>query len=123
MELPPRKTGSDPTRPKSDGDPVISDAPRNRSDASSVIADRSTLPAPSDKCQRQRQRRGPIEPLRVIDDTKQRTRLGHLRDKATHSQTHQEPIRRRPWTQAEHHTERVTLRGGQPLEAIEHRPA
>ena len=28
-----------------------------------------------------------------------------------------------PRTQAEHHTERVTLRGGQPLEAIEHRPA
>ena len=41
----------------------------------------------------QRQRRGVIQPLRVIDDAQQRTLLGHLREQAQHRQPDEEPIR------------------------------
>jgi hypothetical protein len=41
----PRKTNSDPTRPTSDADAGLSDAPRSRSHASSAISGTSQLPA------------------------------------------------------------------------------
>ena len=71
----------------------------------------------------QRQRRGLIQPLRVIDDTQQRTLLGHLREQAQHRQPDEEPIWSGAGAQPEHDLERLALRSRKPLEAIEHRSA
>ena len=73
--------------------------------------------------ERQRLRRGPIQPLRVIDDTDKRPLLGRLRQQAQHRQPDQKPIRRVPRTQPERHAERLPLRTGKPVQAIEHRRA
>ena len=67
--------------------------------------------------ERERQRRGPIEPLRVVDDAQQRTLLGHLGQQAEHGQADQEAIRARPGAQAEHGPQRVALRRRQPRRA------
>ena len=58
----------------------------------------------------QRLRRGPVQPLRVIDQADQRPVLGHLRQQAQHSQAHQEPVRRRPRGEAERGPQRIMLR-------------
>ncbi|HYB30310.1 MAG TPA: hypothetical protein VEF89_27135 [Solirubrobacteraceae bacterium] len=71
---------------------------------------------------RQRQRRGPIQPLCVIDDTEQRTLVSRLGQKIEHSETDQKPIRCGPDAQAERDLNGITLRSGQPLEAVERRP-
>ena len=73
--------------------------------------------------ERERQRRGPIQPLRVVDDAQQRTLLGHFGHQAEHGEADQEAIRRRPRGQAEDDPERVALRTRQPLEPIEQRRA
>jgi len=68
-------------------------------------------------------RRGAIEPLLVIHQADQRLLPCHLRQQAQHGQADQEPVRRRPRTQAECGPERITLRNRQTLQAIQHRRA
>jgi hypothetical protein len=69
----------------------------------------------------ERQRRGLIQPLRVVNDAKQWTLLGRLGQEGEHSQANQERIRCRPCAQAEDNLECVTLWSGEPLERIEQR--
>ena len=71
----------------------------------------------------ERQRRGLVQPLRVVDDAQQGTFLRGLGQQAEHGQADQEPIRRRPRGQAEDRPQRVTLRAGQPVDTIEQRYA
>ena len=59
--------------------------------------------------ERERQRRGLIQPLRVVDDAQQRTLLGRLGHQAEHGEADQEPLRRRSRGQAEDDPERVAL--------------
>jgi hypothetical protein len=73
--------------------------------------------------ERQRQRRGLIEPLRVIDHAQQRTVLGHLREQTEHGQSDEEPIRSRARAQPEHDLQRPALRRRKPPKPIEHRAA
>ena len=83
--------------------------------------DRLRQQAPRDE--RQRQRRGVVQPLRVIDDPQQRTLLRRLRQQAQHRQPDEEPVRRRAGAQPEDDLERLALGGRKPAEAIEQRSA
>jgi hypothetical protein len=49
----------------------------------------------------ERQRRGLVQPLRVVDDAQKGTFLRGLGQQAEHGEADQEPIRRRPRGQAE----------------------
>ena len=73
--------------------------------------------------ERERQRRGLIQPLRVVDDAQQRTLLGHFGHQAEYGQADEEPIRGGARAQAEDDPKRVTLWSRQPLEPIEQRRA
>ena len=73
--------------------------------------------------ERQRLRRGPVQPLRVVDHTQKRPLGGHLRQQAQHGQADQEPIRRRARFQAERGAQGGPLRLRQPVQTIQHRPA
>ena len=64
-----------------------------------------------------------VEPLRVVDDADERLLLGDLGEQRQRGEPDQEPVRARAGAQAEHRRERVALRGGQPVEVIEHRRA
>ena len=68
---------------------------------------------------RQGQRRSVIQPLRVIDDTQQRTLLGHLREQTQHRQPDEEPIRGFAGGQAEHDLHGLPLRRRKPLQPVE----
>ena len=67
--------------------------------------------------ERESQRRGLIQPLRVIDDTQHRPLLGHLRQQAEHGQGDEEPVRGGAGAQAEHDLQRLALRAGQRAQA------
>ena len=73
--------------------------------------------------ERQRLRRGPVQPLRVIDHAHQRTLGGRTGQQAQHGQADQETIRRGARFQAERRPQRITLRDRQLPQPIEHRPA
>ena len=64
-----------------------------------------------------------VEPLRVVDDADERLLLGDLGEQRQRGQPDQEPVRRRAGAQSEHRGERVALRTGQAVEAIQHRRA
>ena len=66
-----------------------------------------------------RLRRGPVEPLRVIDHAQQRLLVRRVGQQAQRRQPHQKPVRRLPCPQSERHAERLTLRVRQPVQAIE----
>ena len=66
---------------------------------------------------------GVVEPLRVVDDADQRLLLGDLGQQRQRGEPDQEPVGRRAGAPAEHGRERVALRGGEPVEVIEHRGA
>ena len=66
-------------------------------------------------------RGGLVEPLRVVDDADQRLLLGDLGEQRQRGEPHQEPVGRRTGAQSEHRRERLALRGGQPVEVIQHR--
>ena len=74
---------------------LLSRLPRGEHDAH-----RLGQQSPSDE--RQRQRRGMIQPLGVVDDTHHGTFLRYLREQAQRSQADEEPIRRCPGTEPEH---------------------
>ena len=71
--------------------------------------------------ERQRLRRGPIQPLRVVDHTHQRPLGRRIGQQTQHSQTDQEPIRFGPGGQPERGAQCLPLRVGQPFGAIEQR--
>ncbi len=73
--------------------------------------------------ERERLCRGPVEPVRIVYDTDQRTLLGHPGQQAQHGQAHRETIRRRPVSQVECRGERVALRTGQALDPFQERRA
>ena len=73
--------------------------------------------------ERERLRRGPIQPLRIVHDADERALPGHLRQQAQDGQADREAIRSVPAPQAERGPERVVLRLGQPLEPVEERRA
>ena len=64
-------------------------------------------------------RGGVVEPLRVVDDTRQRALLGGLRQQRQRGQADQEAVGRRTGAQPEHRGERVALRGRQLVEAVQ----
>jgi hypothetical protein len=68
-------------------------------------------------------RRGPVQPLRVIDQADQRPTPGHLGQQAEHREAHQEPVGRGAVAQAERDAQRVALGWRQPFGVIKHRPA
>jgi hypothetical protein len=73
--------------------------------------------------ERENLRRGAVEPLLVIDDAHQRPVPGHLGQQAQGRQPDQEPVRRRPGTEAERGPQRVALRRRETLQAAQHRRA
>ena len=73
--------------------------------------------------ERERQRRGLIQPLRVVDDAEQGTLLSHLRDQAQDPQADEKPVRGRARAEPEHDLHGLTLWSRQPLEPIEQRCA
>ena len=73
--------------------------------------------------ERQALHRGPVEPLRVIDQAGQRLVLRRGGQQAQHRQPDQEPIRRRALPHAERDRERVALRSRQLVQPAEHRHA
>ena len=68
-------------------------------------------------------RGGVVEPLRVVDDADERLLLGDLGEQRQRGESDQEPVGRRAGAPTEHRRERVALRGGQAVEAIQHRRA
>ena len=68
----------------------------------------------------QGKRGGMIQPLLVIDHTDQRLLRGYLRQEAEDRQPEQEPIRRRPGTEAECDPQRFLLRHRQPSGQAQH---
>jgi hypothetical protein len=66
---------------------------------------------------------GLIEPLRVVDNADERLLVGDQCEQCQGAQPHQEAIRRRPGRLAEYRRERLALRGGHLLEAVQQRRA
>ena len=73
--------------------------------------------------ERERLRRDPVEPLRVVDDAHERLLLGGVGQQAQDRQPDEEAIRRRSVAQAERRAQRVALRARQMPETAEHRCA
>ena len=71
--------------------------------------------------ERKRLRRGPIEPLRIVDEAHERSHLGRLGQQAQRRQGHQEAVRGSAILQPERHTQRIPLRTGQPVQPVENR--
>ena len=72
-------------------------------------------------CHEHQRLRGPaIEPLRIVDQAHQRTRLGCLGQEAQHRQGDEEVIRGGTLLQPEGDPQRILLRAGQPVEPVEH---
>jgi hypothetical protein len=68
-------------------------------------------------------RRGPVEPMCIIDQADERRLLSHLRQQSEHRQADQEAIRRLSGTQADCRAQRLALRVRQARQAAEHRRA
>ena len=73
--------------------------------------------------ERQRLRRGAVEPLGVVDQADQRLLAPDLGQQPEQRQADQEAIRRRARAQAERGAQRVALGVGQRVEPVEHRRA
>jgi hypothetical protein len=73
--------------------------------------------------ERERQRRRLVNPLRVVDDTKERALLRHLGEQAEDGQADEEAIWGITRALPEHGLERLTLRGRKRLEPVEQRTA
>jgi hypothetical protein len=71
----------------------------------------------------QRLRGGRVEPLRVVHDADPRPLLGDVRQQAQHRQADQEPVRRVALAQAERGAQRIALRAGEAVQAIQERRA
>jgi hypothetical protein len=64
-----------------------------------------------------------IQPLRVVDNTEDRTRLSRLRQHAQHGQADEEQTRSVTGTPPEHDLQRLALWARQRLKPVEQRPA
>jgi hypothetical protein len=84
-------------------------------------ADRLSEQAPGDE--RERQRRGLIEPLGVVDDAEHGLLLGDIGEQAQHGQPDEEPIGSVACAQAERDLEGLALRDRESLEPSEKRQA
>ena len=73
--------------------------------------------------ERERLRRRPVEPLRIVHDADQRPVLRRVGQQAQGRQADEEPIRGVAVTQPERRAQRVALRAGKALEAIHERRA
>ena len=73
--------------------------------------------------ERERLRRGLVQPLRVVDQADQRPLLGDIGQQAQYRQSDQEPIRRAAVAQPECRAQRVALRAGQVIQMVQHRRA
>ena len=73
--------------------------------------------------ERQRLRGRAVEPLRVVDEAHQRTRLGRVGKQAQRRKGDQEVVRGSAVLHAERNPQRISLRVGDPVEAVEHRRA
>src|SRR3712207_8895619 len=62
-----------------------------------------------------------VEPLRVVDDARQRLPLGDLGEQRQHRESDEEPVRWRPWAQSEHRRERVALRSEEHTSELQSR--
>ena len=67
--------------------------------------------------------RGPVEPLRIVDDAYERLLLGDLGKERQRRERDEEPIRGVSRSEAEHGGDRFALRSGKALELVEHRRA
>jgi len=70
--------------------------------------------------ERQCLRRGPVEPLRIIDQADERPFLGHHGEQPEHREADREAIRHRPGAQPECRAQRVALRAWQARQAVQH---
>ena len=66
-------------------------------------------------------RRGVVEPVCIIDHAEQRAFLGHVGEQCQHGEPDHEPVGGRAGLMAEHRGEGASLRGGEPIEVIQHR--
>jgi hypothetical protein len=73
--------------------------------------------------ERQRLRRGRVEPLRVIDDADQRSVLRDIREQTQDREADEEPIRRIATAQTKRGAKRIALRAGKALDAVQERCA
>ena len=73
--------------------------------------------------ERQRLRGRAIEPLRVVDEAHQRTRLGRIGQQTQCRQGDQEVVRGPAFLQAERHPQSISLGARDPVEAVEDRRA
>jgi len=73
--------------------------------------------------ERERLRRGLVQPLRVIDHADKWSLLGHIGQQAQYRQPHQEPVRRAASAQPRRRAQRVALRAGKVIQVIQHGPA
>jgi hypothetical protein len=73
--------------------------------------------------ERQRLRRGPVEPLRIVDQADQRPIPGHLGQQAQDREADEEAIGRIAAAQAERGAQCIALGTRQALESIHDRPA
>jgi hypothetical protein len=64
-----------------------------------------------------------VEPLRVVDDARERLLLGDVGEQAKGRQPDQEPVGRSAFAPTEHRGKRVALRDRQTIEVIQHRDA
>ena len=73
--------------------------------------------------ERQRLRRGHVEPLRVVHDADERSVFRDVGEQTEDRQTDEEPIRRIAVAQTERDAKRIALRAGKALDAIQKRRA
>ena len=73
--------------------------------------------------ERERSGRCAVEPLRVVDHTQQRLRLGRFGEETENREPDEKRARRRPAAESEGDAERVPLRIREPLEELEDRRA
>ena len=81
------------------------------------------LRAQTARHERQHLRRRAVEPLRIVDDADQRPVLGRVRQQAQDRQADEEAIRGVAVAQAERGAERLALRVGEAVQAIDERRA
>ena len=73
--------------------------------------------------ERKRLRRGPIEPLRIVDEAHERSRSAASASRLRTARATRKLFGGSASLQPERHTQRIPLRTGQPVQPVEHRRA
>jgi hypothetical protein len=92
------------------GDEQLGDARKLLARLTHREDDGDRLRAQPPRHERERLRRRPVEPLRVVDDAEQRPFTRRLREQVEHGQPHEEAIRHVSGAEAERRAERTALR-------------